>query len=271
MDFSASNAQGIEAGRGKYSKSEAISLFRSGRLFQIAPGESFTALTDGSTRIDALPLNGIVVSTGEAFVILDSTKIIQFSVVDDTVDASYTVTLANAHSAHTTLTGKNSEGKPVSDILAYKNNTDEYILFSWDDNTDGDVGRMLKDGTGQDDDFLSTATGGAVLTKGVPHVMRIGPDGNVYITNGSSIIQLNINTGVVDMTALSLGVGFIATGLELYGGYLVIVGYQATGYITGVAKGEARCWFWDTCRANWKNINRSRKGSIRRESRHCFS
>lgn len=245
LNLTSSDSRGFEAPPGYYSRSFAINPFRHGRIGQIAPGETFTALTDGSTRVTGLPLNGIVASTGEAFCILDNSRIVQFG-TDDVIDANYDVTLAAAHSAHTTLTGKNSTGQPVSDVIGYKNATNEYILYSWDDNTDGDVGRMIKDGTSQDDDFLSTASGGAVLTKGVPHMMKTGPDGNVYILNGQYVIRLTVATSVVEMTALNLGVGFVATSLELSGNFLVIVGYQATGYISTFSKGESKAWFWDT-------------------------
>lgn len=244
-DLSQSNSKGIEAPAGYYSKSTAMSTYRTSKYGQLAPGETFTALDDSSTRVNALPLNGAVSSTAEAFVILDNARVVQFSVLDEIIDAHNATA---AHGGHASITGE--------DILSYKNATNEYILYSWNDNTDGDVGRMLYDGSAADDDYMSTVasgTGGTALTKGVPHKMRIGPDKNIHITNGQYIAKFNPSTSAIDYQALNLGVGFVATGLSVYNNQLVIVGYKQTLYSNALTLSESTCFFWDTTSPFYQN------------------
>lgn len=250
-DFTASNSVGLELPQGKYSKSQYVSLYRLGRMGQIAPGETFTSLTDSGSNVTGLPINGTVDSAGEAYVILDNARVVQFGTSDEVIDTNN----STAHGGHSSLSGE--------DIISYKTGSTEYVLYSFNDATDADVGRKTVGGA-YDDDYLSTVptnvtSGGSptILTTGVPHQMKIGPDGNVYITNGQYIARLNISTanGTIDYTALNLGDGFVATGLEIESGYLVIIGYKAftTGFI-GTSRSEARVWFWDTTSTFYQNV-----------------
>lgn len=251
LDFSQSNSAAIEANEGQYSKSTAISLFRLGRIGHIAPGETFTACADASTKVNGLPLNGVVASNGEAFVYIDTARVVQFGVGDDVIDAHRQVALAVGHSGHTTLSGTDC------DVLAYKNATDEYILYSWNDNTDGDVGRMLKDGSSPDDDWLSTLatqTNGTALTKGVPHKMIIGPDGVIYMLNGQYVASHAPNTTTVDYQKLPLGFGWIGTDLDIDGNYLVISAYKANTFITSFSYSESRAFYWDTVKTSYNFV-----------------
>ena len=240
-DFSTSNNVGIEAGQGKYSKSTAINPFTYRRIGQIAPGEAYSAIADSSSRVNALPLNGAVTSLGDALIILDNARVVM--VTSDAVQSTHNATaLSGGHSAHTTLTGE--------DALIYRTGplvTDEYVLYSWNDNTDGDIGRATLQLGSPDDDYMSTVpTGAGVLTKGVPHKMCIGPDGNIYITNGQYISKFAISTTTLTLQSLNLGTGFITTDVKTFRNQLVITGYKATTYITGFAYSESRVWFWDT-------------------------
>ena len=243
-DFSTSNNIGIEAGQGKYSKSTAINPFTYGRIGQIAAGEAYSNIADGSERVTALPLNGVVNSFGTALIILENGTVV--TVASDAVQATQRVTAVAGTTVHTGHTGS-SPDIGGEDILVYKNATNEYVLYSWNDDTDGDIGRMLYDTSSPDDDWWSdAATSGEVLTKGVAHKMCIGPDGNVYVTNGQYIAKLDITTSTVTMAALNLGTGFIATDIKTFRNQLVIVGYKATTFISGFSNSESRAWFWDT-------------------------
>jgi len=119
--------------------------------------------------------------------------------------------------------------------------------------------------TGAYNDFwlsgLGTQTNGTVLTNTIvastrtPHKMVIGPDGNVYITNGQYITQVTLGvtdatTTTVDYQALNLGVGFIATGLTVFQNFLIIVGHKSTTFISSITKSETRCWFCGS-KARW--------------------
>lgn len=228
---------GVVAPRGFYTYASAIDLLRLSREGHIAPGYTFTVLADASTRVNALPLNGCVDSAGEAFSVLDNARVVQFGVADGVIDAHN----ATAHGAHTNLAGE--------DILPYKNATDEYVLYSFNDATDADVGRRTKSSGAYDDDWLSTIatqTNGSTLTLGVPHKMVIGPDGGIHITNGQYLAYHDPSSTAVDYKKLNLGYGFVATDIKRKGSYLVISGYQANTYITSFSRAESRVWYWDT-------------------------
>ncbi len=234
-DYTPSNSNGVEAA-GSYSKSVAMSLYRLGRIGQLAPGETFSALTDASTRINALPLNGVVDSAGEAFSILANARVVQFGSGTDVVTAHN----ATAHGGHSNLTGE--------DILNYRTSTDEYVIYSFNDDTDADVGRRTKSTGGYVDNWLSTVptqVHGSTLTKGVPHKMAMGPDGKIYITNGQYLAQFDITTNTIDYQAMNYGAGFVATGFDIFENKIAAVAYQATTYITSYARSESRCFFWD--------------------------
>jgi hypothetical protein len=247
-DFSQSNSAGIEAKEGQYSQSNSISLFRSGRETHIAPGETFTVLTDGSTKVNGLPLNGVVASNREAFVYIDTARVVQFGLTDFVVDAHQQVTLAAGHSGHNTLTGTDC------DVFTYKNATNEYILYSYNDNTDGDVGRMLKDASSPDDDWLSTLatqTNGTALTTGVPHKIGLGPDNCIYITNGQYLAYHAPNSTAIDYKKLDLGYGWIATDIDIDGNYLIVSAYKATLNTTSYSAGESKIFYWDTIKPSY--------------------
>lgn len=247
-DFSGSNSGPIETQEGGYTIGSNVSLWRPSQLGHITPGETFTSLSDASGRVDGLPINGVVTSTGEAFVYIDTARVVQFGVSDETIDGHRQVVLAGSHAAHASLSGTDC------DVLGYKNATDEYVIYTYNDATDGDAGRMLKDGTSPDDDWLSTLatqTNGSALTAGVPHKAKIGPDGVIYITNGQYIASHVPTSTAVDYQKLNLGVGMVATSIEVDGNYLVIGAYRATTYITSYARSDALIFYWDTIAASY--------------------
>jgi len=243
-DLSASNNAAVQAKEDQYTTSDGVSLFRLGKVGHIAPGETYASLTDATPYVTSLLLNATMTSGGAAYAISDQPKLIQIdsSAGLDTVSLTRTVALSGSHSGHSSLTGT------YSDVLSYKNGTNEYVLYSWSDGTDGDVGRMLKDGSSPSDNFLSTLatqTSGTALTAAVPHIMAIGADGIIYITNGQYIASHDPNTTTVNYQALNLGWGWIATTLSTYGNYLVIGGYKATTWISSWARSDAKVWFWN--------------------------
>lgn len=247
-DFTQSNSAAIEAKEGAYSQSNSVSLFRLGKVGHIAPGETFTALSDASTRVNGLPLNGVVASNREAFVYIDTARVVQFGLADLVIDAHRQVALAGGHAAHTTLSGTDC------DVFAYKNATDEYILYSWNDNTDGDIGRMLKDGSSPDDDWASTVlipSNGTTLTAGFPHKIALGPDNCIYITNGQYLAYHQPNSTTINYQKLDLGFGWVATDLDVDGNYLIISAYKATLNTTSYSAGEAKVFYWDTIKSSY--------------------
>ena len=258
-DLGGSNSTGVEAPRGYYSKSSTgISPFRLSKFGQIAPGEPVAAIADGGGIITGLGIAAATTSNGKSHVITDDEKI--FSIDHVTADAlADEVAISTPHASHNGT--RSDEGDIISCFANVSSALTEIVLYSWNDNgnsgtgPDGDIGRMLKDGTSEDDNFMSDVpTGKAVLQNGgtsnpYPHKMVIGPDKNVYITNGQYLAQYDPFTGAdgtFNATKLNFGKNFIGTSIDVYGNYVVVVGYYATTYITSLSRSESVAWLWDT-------------------------
>jgi hypothetical protein len=240
LDYNTSNTGPLECAENQYSASNGISFFRRGKIGHIAPGEGFDNQTDGSSVITGLALNAATTSNGLAHIVTNEPKILALDLVTNLISLERTVALSGGHAAHSALSGT------YSDTISYKNATNEYVLYSWQDNTDGDVGRMLLDGTSPNDNFFSGLTISAgSFVRNVPHVFQTGPDGIIYMTNGQYIASHDPNTTTVNYNALNLGFGWVASSLAVQGNYLVIVGYKATTYVAGGARSESKMWFWN--------------------------
>ena len=241
-------AASVEGREGQYGSSTAISLFRLERLGHIAPGEVFSPMTDASTRINQLPLNGGVVSTGAGLMVLANSRVVRTTTLDNpSTDANDDVGLVSGHSGHSAVETTNNP-----DIVVFKDRAGtEYAIITYSDNTDADGALVNASGTITDDDFFSTLSGSGALTRGVPLKIAQGPDGNIYITNGKYIASIVtsgntvITSAVGDVDALALGSGWVASGICAYKDKLAIVGYKAVTYITGVTRSECRVWMWD--------------------------
>lgn len=234
-------SESLRGRKDQYYIGEAIDLYREQYIGELCPGRDFTDLTDGSTRVNSLPLNCILQSDGEAFAVLENARVVQFGIGDEVIDAHN----ATAHSGHASLVGE--------DILPYKNATDEYVLYSFRDATDWDIGRRTKTGGGYVDTFMSglatqqNDSGDSARTANLanPGKMWIGPDGIIYRTNGHYLMSHDPNTTVVNYAAINFGYGWVTTAGVPYGNYSAIVGYKGTTYLTSFSRSEVRLWLWD--------------------------
>lgn len=240
-DFNSSNSSAIQTLNGEYSKSTTATLMRPGFEGHIAPGFVFDNLTDAGSRVTGQPLNATVASNGTAFCILDNARLVTFVVGTDVVTANYDVTFGGtSHSGHTAPTVSTN-----ADVWSHVNGSGvEKIFYSWEDNTDADVGVINPDGTGQTDNFW-TSKGASALVKGVPHKGFVGWDNVSYVTNGRYIADYRPLTDVSRHNALDLGYGWIATSITHSGDYIVVVAYRNSTYLTSYTKSESRCYFWD--------------------------
>jgi len=133
-------------------------------------------------------------------------------------------------------------------VLYYLNGT-KYLFYSWNDATDGDVGRFDLAAT-FDDDYVSTvATSGAVLNKNYPHPMIVGDDNIMYVGNGNNLASLQGTTaaGIWNASALDLPNDYIITSYAKTPDFLVIYAYKssnASGSQT-FQTGECTAFFWD--------------------------
>ena len=69
--------------------------------------------------------------------------------------------------------------------IAYENNGTIEIFYSFNDATDGDIGRLssIQSSDAFDDDYYSAVAGGSVLNKDVPHPLAIADNNIMYIPN----------------------------------------------------------------------------------------
>ena len=163
-----------------YSVGEYIDPFR--EIGYLLPGFSPVSIGDSDTaNFDNVPIKNIVPYTpnADAYIISEGDKIHRITdlaantltVADSTVTAGGT-----NHGGHTNV--------KVSDFIIYNVNGTDFGFYSWNDNTDGDIGRVSLPNTYDEDYFKSTVTGAAVLTNSVPHPMLVFEnDHKLYIAN----------------------------------------------------------------------------------------
>lgn len=136
----------------------------------------------------------------------------------------------NGGTPHTTFVGE--------DILTYRVGSTTYVFVSYNDNTDGDVARITLDGGTKDFDFMSgTASGGATLGL-FPHVMREGPNGFLYISDGPSIHKFDGQTGAngtFTASVIDLPAGWVIYDMIDHKGFLWILAIQEFTYLANIS------------------------------------
>jgi hypothetical protein len=148
--------------------------------------------------------------------------------------------MSGSHAAHTL----NTSTENLDAISWVDSSGVSWISWSWEDNTDADIARIKSDGTSQDDDWFSTLTSSAVLTKGVPLKMWIGPDAYLYCTNGRYVAQYTMSTSGF-ATAFDGGIGWVMSAGCSYQKFSAIGAYKNSTYNTTYALGECRVYLWD--------------------------
>ena len=235
----------------QYTYSEAISLFRLEKFGHIAPGHVFTAITDASSRITELAINGsnAVHSTLEKpFVVLTNGRVVRLDSSGASTEAHYDPVLgAPNHSGHTIASSNNVDLITMKDQAA---TPVTWVVWSWEDGTDSDIGIIQADlSTGADPDWFSAViNSNTELLKSVPHKLALGPDGNLYVTDGSYIRQVNITGALGSATlgeVLPLGPSWTANGICNYKNYVAIIGHQSVIGFTGITRSVCRVWLWD--------------------------
>lgn len=237
----------------QYAISKAISLWSPSKYGSITPGQTFSKITDGSSYVNALPLNGNPTSQGSAegvaYAVLKNCRLIGTNDGMTSIATKFDITAAAPnHAAHTVSSSTNN---PDTITIVDAGSTPlEWVLWSWEDGSDADIAVIKKDGSAEDDDWFSTGSGSGVLRAGVPLKMCQGPDGNIYITNGQYIASAVMASGVALTSAvrrtssLNLGSGYIASGITSYKNYIAICGYKPTSTAL-LANSNIRVWLWD--------------------------
>ena len=143
------------------------------------------------------------------------------------------------------------------DIITFNISGTEYVLYSYNDATDGDVGRITvvanNSYTAADfnDAWFSSATGGALLNKSVPHPMIIGDDQKLYIADLASSGTLSklwqvSDTGTITSYTTVVPRNYAIRAFAKTGLQLIIFANKIKGSSSGVnEKGDAIAIFWD--------------------------
>jgi len=155
------------------------------------------------------------------------------------------------HGGHTTFVGE--------DVIIYPIGSTHYLFYSWNDNTDGDVGRvnLTSSLTFEDDNLSNTITSGAVLTKGVPHrMMEWQENGMLYVSNGRYLVEIDGATGAngtADMTAFTLPVGWTIVDIFPAGDLIGICAEYIPGIWTSslTKRKRSAVFFWDGSSTKW--------------------
>lgn len=210
----------------------------------LSPGYDPANLTDVSV-IDAI-LKNAVMNGDTGYAPSANAKLHSFDVIANEItnDGTFPHTVS-AHSGHSSVV--------CEDVVLYKLNGTPYLFYSWNDNTDGDIGRYDLSST-FDDDYVSTiATSGAVLQTTYPHPMIVGDDNILYIADGSDLASLQGTTsvGIFNPSALDLPEDYVITSFSKTPNFLVLIAHRVSGSGTSYNKTDAKAFFWDYVSASF--------------------
>ena len=227
-----------------YAESDGITLFRPEKFGHIAPGHIFGVATDAGSRVTSLPVNGGVDANGLCWIVLSKGRLVQGgNEIPIVIAANYDPAMAGTHNTHTLTAGATSLNPDILVLYDLATTPVQWIIWSWQDNTDGDISIIKNDGTGQVTTWYSALD--AVLKTGIPLKMCQGPDGNIYVTIGSSVQQIVVTAGLAAATkgkTLPLGAGWTAQGIVAFKNYVAII---ASSTPSSFKRGETKVFLWD--------------------------
>jgi len=223
---------------------------RRGYLGNLAPAKTFGAIGDAGAVVNSYLVGS---ATDVSTLLVPKTYMITSAspkiVLEDNgaVQAGTSI----SHGAHSSLVGE--------DVIVYTGKVGGVVtrslFYSFNDATDGDVGRVTLNGTpgsigSLDDDFMSVEpSGNAVLTKGVPHKMCEGSDLVMYITNGNWIASYDGNDadadGKFNVNALNCGNGWVAVDVRAYKNFIAIACVNNTGETQYTHSSRSKILLWD--------------------------
>jgi len=221
-----------------FSAQKAVNPWRD--IGYIQPGYNGVADSGmGNITTDAI-IKNIAVSGSSAYPIEDNVNVHKMNAVTGSIQNAS----GFPHAIGTSLSGHGGHADFVgSDIITYTISGTDYVFYSWNDGTDGDVGRLSLPNTFADDYMSASATGGAVLDDSFPHPMIVGDDDILYIANGSEIVAYDGPNNTAATLAFSVPNGYTITSFAKSPNYLVVFCSTKTAYDS--APGEAFAYFWD--------------------------
>lgn len=205
-------------------------------LGYLAPGFQNDDVTNMGDITNNATIKNITVAAGDAYAIEDATLLHQLD--------ELTGEVTNTGSWPHTITPHGHLAATGSDVITYSIGGIEYVFYSWNDDTDGDVGRLTPSGPTFDDDYMSTVpTGAAVLNKDYPHPMIVGAGDILYIANGAEIVAYDGPNDTAATLAFKVPDGFIITSFARSANFLVVFCSTKTTY--DASPGQSQAFFWD--------------------------
>ena len=217
--------------------------FTTAALTGTAMGTVFSVAVDRSSAqpnawlIEATKIHQIAGAAGEIGTAISSTAPFPFSILGGTDSGGS----GTDHSTHTTPVGE--------DIIYFNISGTGYIFYSYNDNTDGDVGQVPLAPT-QASDFIENyltrqGTTAAVLNKSYPHPMIVGDDQVLYIADGRTLKWIT-DAGVYGSNATIVPRDYTIKCFTKTGQQLVIFAERVKGAgAANTARGDCIALFWD--------------------------
>lgn len=198
--------------------------------------DTFTALTNATEAGNVLQrFVAYDDATPNYYAIENGTKLHEITISSDTMTASFHT--ISAHGGHTTVVGE--------DVAFYQVNGSTRLFYSWNDNTDGDVGTYIIGGA-FDDDFLSTTPVSAAALGKFPHPLLNAPNNFLYIADGPSIHKFggaaaDGANGTFYPTAIDMTKGYVIQDWVHSQGYAWIAGVKSVGGTIGTTVMRRTC------------------------------
>lgn len=235
-----------------YAESDGMTLFRPERFGHMAPAHLWTQITDTNGYIVDLPLNGAMDASGQVWVVLKNGSIVRI-IADGTQTAnSYTPTLSNTPGYDHHLESFTNVHSVNNDILIMKDYQApqiEWVIESWESNLTGDV-NIYESQTPSTkvENWFSAMNGNTPLTKGNPHKICKGPDGNIYICDGNYLYQVSVGSGSMASATISLtlnvGADFTITSVVPYQNYVAFFAYKSASNQSSAGAARGECWLF---------------------------
>lgn len=241
------SAEGNEAStfakqnQNQYAESSGMTLFELEKMGHMAPGHGYSAITDASSFITEVPLNGGVESTNKTGVlVLKNGSLVRLAFGGLSTTATYIPT------GHTGVSSVNGDMILFRD---YSTAATEWAVWSYDYSGGSDIAIAHSSNFGSPNDTFFSNTLSGTLLAGVPHKLCAGPDGNIYVTDGPYVRQIVVGSTAALSSAtlgnvLQLGSGWTAMGICSDKNYIAII--ASNKYTSGnFAAGFTRVFLWD--------------------------
>ena len=243
----------------QYTESTAVSLWRKEHMGHLAPGQVSQTCPDASRYIIDLPVAFCAPNIANGFsydyLVMRNGFLVGF--------------LGNGggtyQSFFPTGTPKSTNNCDVVSMYDQDSPQVEWIIWSHETTTTADIDLVQNYPYYQFNNWFSTFAGYASqanLKTGVPHKLCVGPDQNLYVTDGNNIRQITItgpirtealtNSGIGTTVAynLNLGPSMIASSICSYKTYVAIGAYASSFNGSNLAKGSVKVFLWDGTASN---------------------